>query len=89
MIDTHCHLNISPLTERTDEIIAAALEQGVDKMMVIGIDIPTSEIAIQLAEKHPQIFASVGIHPNDCAKEDVNARLVAKLFRDGNKCPAR
>ncbi|MCF6239573.1 MAG: TatD family hydrolase, partial [Candidatus Marinimicrobia bacterium] len=72
MIDTHCHLNIKPLLERTDEVLEAAEQQGIRKLVVIGIDIPTSEIAIQLAEKHPQIYAAAGIHPNDCAQAPDN-----------------
>ncbi|MEA3288270.1 MAG: TatD family hydrolase [Candidatus Marinimicrobia bacterium] len=72
MIDTHCHLNIEPLLERVDEVLEAAEQQGVGKLVVIGIDIPTSEIAVQLAEKYPQVYAAVGIHPNDCAKAPDN-----------------
>ncbi len=72
MIDTHCHLNIEPLLGNADEVIESALEQGVEKMVVIGIDIPSSETAVQLAEKYPQVFAAVGIHPNDCAKAPDN-----------------
>lgn len=67
-IDTHCHLNIKPLLENTNAVLDAAAEQGVDRMVVVGIDIPTSELAIRLAEDHEQIFASAGIHPNDCLK---------------------
>lgn len=71
-IDTHCHLNIEPFLEKPGDVIEAALEQGVEKMMVIGIDIKTSEIAIELAEKYPQIYAAAGIHPNDCVKAPSN-----------------
>ncbi len=71
-IDTHCHLNIDPLLERTNEVIDAAAEQGIDKMVVVGIDLPTSEIAIRLAEDHPQIYAAAGIHPNDTSKAPEN-----------------
>ena len=67
-IDTHCHLNIEPLLDRTNEILDAAAEQGIQNMVVVGIDLPTSEIAIRLAEDHEQIYASAGIHPNDCVK---------------------
>jgi TatD DNase family protein len=74
MIDTHCHLNIKPLIDRVDEVLENAEAQGVKKVVVIGIDIPTSEIAVQLAEDHPQVFASVGVHPNDCAKAPQNWR---------------
>jgi len=72
MIDTHCHLNISPLVERVDEVLENAEAEGIHRVMVIGIDIPTSEVAVRLAEDHPQIHASVGIHPNDCAKAPDN-----------------
>ncbi len=71
-IDTHCHLNIEPLLERTNEILDAAAEQGINKLVVVGIDIPTSEIAIRLAEDHAEIFAAAGIHPNDCSKAPGN-----------------
>ncbi|MCF7827131.1 MAG: TatD family hydrolase [Candidatus Marinimicrobia bacterium] len=71
-IDTHCHLNIEPLLDRTNEILDAAAEKGIHKMVVVGIDLVTSEIAIRLAEDHPQIFAAVGIHPNDCSKAPKN-----------------
>lgn len=72
LIDTHCHLNIKPLLENTSEVLDAAAAQGVNRLVVIGIDIPTSEIAIRLAEDHPQIFAAAGIHPNDCSKAPGN-----------------
>ncbi len=80
-IDTHCHLNIEPLLERTNEILDSAAEQGIDKLVVVGIDIPTSEIAIRLAEDHPQIYATAGIHPNDCSKapEDWESKIVEML----------
>lgn len=71
-IDTHCHLNIEPLVDRTNEILDAAAEQGIQKMIVVGIDLATSEIAIRLAQDHPQIFAAAGIHPNDCSKAPEN-----------------
>ena len=71
-IDTHCHLNIEPLLDRTNEILDAAAAQGIHKMVVVGIDLPTSEIAIRLAEDHPQIYAAAGVHPNDCSKAPEN-----------------
>ena len=80
-IDTHCHLNIKPLLERTNEILDAAAEQGIHQMVVVGIDIASSEIAIRLAEDHPQLFASAGIHPTDCSKapDDWEKHIVEML----------
>lgn len=72
MLDTHCHLNIEPLLERVDEVVETAAEQGVERLVVIGIDISTSETAVELAERFPQIYAAVGVHPNDCSKAPDN-----------------
>jgi len=71
-IDSHCHLNIEPLLDRTNEILDAAAAQGIHKMVVVGIDLATSAIAIRLAEDHPEIFAAAGIHPNDCSQAPEN-----------------
>lgn len=63
---------MEPLKERTNEILDAAAEQGVDHLVVVGIDIPSSEFAIRLAEDHPQIYAAAGIHPTDVSKAPKN-----------------
>lgn len=63
-IDTHAHLNTSPLYEQVDAVVARAKAQGVGKILVIGIDAPTSQRAVQLAERFDELFAVVGIQPN-------------------------
>lgn len=68
LIDTHCHLNLTdhfpdPATE-----IAFAKASGVDKLIVIGIDLETSQIALDLGDRFPEVYAGVGIHPNYAAK---------------------
>jgi TatD DNase family protein len=67
-IDTHCHLNLVDAFESTAAVLKRARLAGVAQMVVIGIDIPTSRLAVQLAEKHENLYATVGIHPNDCLK---------------------
>lgn len=68
MIDTHCHLNLDSFFPDTDAVIDRAREAGVQKMVVVGIDIESSERALKLAEDNPDIYATAGIHPNDCHK---------------------
>ncbi|MHA6260507.1 TatD family hydrolase [Sporosarcina sp. CAU 1771] len=73
-IDTHVHLNADQYDNDVDEVIDRALEAGVEKMVVIGFDRKTIVRAIELAEKHPFIYAVVGWHPVDaidCTKEDL------------------
>ncbi len=67
MIDSHCHLYSEPLNENIESEIQQAKLAGVRKIIVIGIDQPTSLKAVQLAEKFPDIYATVGCHPNNAA----------------------
>jgi TatD DNase family protein len=62
MIDSHTHLH---LCEQPDsELVAAALEAGVSRMLTVGTDGASSRTALASAEDFPQVFAAVGRHPN-------------------------
>jgi TatD DNase family protein len=67
-VDTHCHLNYGSLQDEVDLVLQRAFNNRVTRIMVPGTDLVTSRQAIQLAEKFPQVFAAVGIHPNDGLK---------------------
>ncbi len=66
--DTHCHLNLSDYSNDLDEVISRAQENGVSRILVPGIDIESSIMAIKLSEKYPLIYAAVGVHPNEALK---------------------
>ncbi len=67
LIDTHCHLNlIEHFPDPTAEV-EFAKSCGVGRLLVVGIDIPTSQIAIDIAERFLEIYAVVGVHPNHSA----------------------
>ncbi len=66
-IDTHCHLNISHFKEDLEETVSRALEAGVDRMIVIGCDLASSELAVELSNAFDALYAVVGYHPNDAA----------------------
>lgn len=64
--DTHCHLNLkTAFQEDFEGVLARAWETGLDRILVPGIDIETSRLAIELADQDERIFAAIGIHPND------------------------
>ncbi|MBU1446159.1 TatD family hydrolase [Patescibacteria group bacterium] len=76
LIDTHAHLQFDPLKGDLDSILERAKNEGVGKIIVVGIDKESSEQAIKLAEKYENIFAAIGLHPQDSKKingEDWNA----------------
>ena len=68
IFDSHCHLHFGDhYSEDLEEVISRARRYGVRKMVTIGIDCQDSAKAVELAEEHPQIFATVGVHPHDVA----------------------
>ena len=70
LIDSHCHLN----AERFAGDVAAVLERarsiGVERILLPGWNPASCERALALAEEHPWLDASVGVHPHDAAKVD-------------------
>ncbi|HMR99032.1 MAG TPA: TatD family hydrolase [Anaerolineales bacterium] len=68
LTDTHCHLYLEQFAGDIEDVIQRAIETGVEKMLVPGMDLETSRQAVQLAETHPNIFAAVGYHPTDMQK---------------------
>src|SRR5512139_1457893 len=67
LIDTHCHLDWNAFDLDRDAVIKRAVEAGVRRMITIGVDVPSSRRAIEIAEQHEAVYAAVGVHPNDCA----------------------
>jgi len=63
-VDTHCHLNEDAFTSDQNDAIARAVTAGVHQMLVVGITLESSRRAVELAQKHPSVFAVVGIQPN-------------------------
>jgi TatD DNase family protein len=46
------------------EVIRTARQHGVQCMITIGIDLPSSQRAVELAQEYPEVYATVGIHPH-------------------------
>jgi len=68
VIDSHCHLG---LCEPPDaELVAAARDAGVRRLLTVGIDEDSSADAIGAAEAHEEVLACVGRHPNGSAGFD-------------------
>lgn len=70
MIDTHCHLNDEKLLPEADRIVAEFAEVGLESAICVGYDMPSSEKAVELAEKYAPVYAAIGIHPHDADKAD-------------------
>ena len=65
IVDTHCHLNFILFREDLPEVLQNAKAAGINRMVVPAIDIETSREIVALTQIFPEIFAAVGIHPNE------------------------
>ena len=62
LIDTHCHLNMPPLSDGTEGVLARAAERGVDRVIVPSYDEATWPEVAALATR-PNVFGAYGLHP--------------------------
>jgi TatD DNase family protein len=73
LVDTHCHLDFNSFDKDRDQIIARAREAGITRILNPGINLESSEYAVKLADKYPEVYAAVGIHPNDGSSWDAGS----------------
>ncbi len=72
LIDTHAHLDFPDFAGDLDAVLDRAAAAGVTRIITIGTSIEGSRRAIALAEKYPQVFAVIGVHPNSADEADDN-----------------
>jgi TatD DNase family protein len=78
ILDAHCHLADPRLYPDLDGALARAADAGVGTIVAVGaIDtIETDRLTVEIAERHPRVFAAVGVHPHnavDCDEPRITA----------------
>jgi TatD DNase family protein len=92
-IDSHCHLQWEP--ERPDHAPAdpegdleRAVDAGVQQFVCVGTDLTTSRATLDLAERHPNVYATVGLHPHDASRFDDEWDDIVALARSSARVVA-
>ncbi|HTA45858.1 MAG TPA: TatD family hydrolase [Bryobacteraceae bacterium] len=69
-VDSHCHLDDRRFADDLDAVLDRATQAGIDRILTIGTGDGPPEIdrAVRLADRHEQIYASIGVHPHDASK---------------------
>ena len=65
LFDSHCHLDDQAYRKDIVRVIERAHQNGVIRMMTVGVNKKTAIRAVSLAEAHTDLYASVGFHPHD------------------------
>jgi TatD DNase family protein len=69
LMDSHAHIQTRQFDKDRDAVIQAAFDAGVERILVPGIEVETSQSAVELAARYPgRIFAAVGVHPHDATE---------------------
>ncbi|MET3116421.1 TatD DNase family protein [Undibacterium sp. GrIS 1.8] len=78
-IDSHCHINFPELAIRMPEIMSKMEENGVTHALCVSVDLPHFPQVLALAEAYPNIYASVGVHPDYEDTEEPSAEQLVHL----------
>jgi TatD DNase family protein len=73
LVDSHCHLQADRFADDVDEVLAAARDAGVERILVPGWNPASSRDALALVARQPWLDATVGVHPHDAASVDDEA----------------
>ncbi len=73
LFDSHCHLQMPAFASDMPDVLERARQGGWEASVVIGMDVPSSRQAIDLASRHEGLYATVGMHPHDASCLDEEA----------------
>lgn len=77
-IDSHCHIDFPELAARLPDIFNKMADNQVSHALCVSVDLPDFPRVLDLAEKYPNVYASVGVHPD---YEDTPEPTVEELVR--------
>lgn len=80
-VDSHCHLDFPDLHAREAEVLARMAENDVGAALCISVRLEDFPRVRALAERHPQLWASVGVHPDNQDCEEPDATRLVELAR--------
>ena len=86
MIDSHCHLDHSPLYEKLDEIVNRAQLNGVKFLLTISTSLKSFEIVKTIISRYENIYGTLGIHPHETKNHvNVDKKRLLELKGRNNK----
>ncbi|MCJ2122883.1 TatD family hydrolase [Methylobacterium sp. J-077] len=87
LIDSHCHLDFPDFAADLPGVIARARDAGVTGMLTISTRVARAETYRAIAEAHPEIWFTIGTHPDGAAEEpDVSAETIAGIAKAHPRC---
>lgn len=82
LVDSHCHINFDPLGLDVPGLLGRARENGVGYFLCVSVNLEDYPQVRSLAHEYPQVFASVGVHPNERDGHDPSVEELTTLAND-------
>jgi TatD DNase family protein len=70
LVDSHCHLDFPDFAEDLDGIVARAQAAGIGRIVTISTRVRRLGGLLEIAERYPNVYCSVGTHPHHADEED-------------------
>jgi TatD DNase family protein len=68
LVDSHAHLDMPHFDADRDAVVERARAAGVRAILTLGVDGDSSQRAVALAQRYPEVYAAVGIHPHEAER---------------------
>lgn len=68
IIDSHAHYDDSAFDGDREQLLSSMFESSVQLVIEMGCSMESSRNSVALSQKYPQIYAAIGVHPEDCRK---------------------
>jgi TatD DNase family protein len=87
LVDSHCHVDMDPLAPDQSEVLNRARAQGVGTFLNICTHYEEAPRLMQTAQKHSDVWITLGVHPNDTEKEPQHEPEAIRewLLKEGQK----
>ncbi|HKS84606.1 MAG TPA: TatD family hydrolase [Pseudolabrys sp.] len=82
LVDSHCHLDFPDFAAELDAVVARARAAGIGRMVTISTRVRKHAQVLGIAEKFPDVFCSVGTHPNHAHEEpEIDAKALIAVAK--------
>lgn len=81
LVDSHCHINFPELASDLDGVIARMQAAGVTHALCVSVSLESFPEILAIAERFPNVYASVGIHPDQRGGEEATSERLIELAR--------
>ncbi|MBC7953912.1 MAG: TatD family hydrolase [Rhodospirillaceae bacterium] len=69
LVDSHCHLDFPDFADELDQVVQRARDNGVGLFLTINTHLTRFERVLAVAERFPEVYCTVGIHPHEAGTE--------------------